>query len=407
MAGTQIPLNITSAGPIPTAPTVLLSQLLTSVAAQQPGYTANLPLSMIEDISSTDVGALSMIDQMRVDAINALPITANPFLATLLGQQAGIAQGLPTNTSVNVSFQDTSFPNSVGFVIPAGFIVSDGSHQYVTQDGTVIGANGFSGTVTAIANTSGSWAVPANSVNQIVTSIPSPFAISVTNNVAGTPGGPAETLESYQSRVVAANQAGAVGWIQYLQTQLLQVAGVVPRLINVLQVASGTVTGWKVLVGGGDVYQVANAIFLSLTDITRLVGSNTPSRNVTVTLQYPPNSYQLEYLNPPLQVVTGTITWNTNLPNFTAAAQVNSLGAAAMVAYINSIQQGQPINLNQMLASFQDAVAAVLPTANLTTWQAAIQINGVLTAPNAGTQIIPGDPESYFNSAPNGFLVVQ
>jgi hypothetical protein len=50
------------------------------VAAEVPDYTANLPGSLIEDISSTDVQALATIDQARVDAINSFsPYGANAF----------------------------------------------------------------------------------------------------------------------------------------------------------------------------------------------------------------------------------------------------------------------------------------------------------------------------------------
>jgi hypothetical protein len=55
----------------------------------------------------------------------------------------------------------------------------------------------------------------------------------------------------------------------YLKTLLGNVSGVQTRLISVRQVTGG----WEVIVGGGDPYQVANAIFRSLFDISTLVGS--------------------------------------------------------------------------------------------------------------------------------------
>jgi hypothetical protein len=401
----DVPLNITESGPVPTPPSVLRQTLVTNVAAQVPDYTSDLPGTLIEDVASTDTGALAMIDQARVDAINVLPIVVNPYTTVLLGQQAGIPQGTPTNTSVDIVFSTPSSGagSSPGYVIPAGFTVSDGSHQYVTQEGTIIGADFSSSVVTAIAIQSGNWAVPEGTVDQIITSVPSAYAITVTNPQAGTPAEGAESLESYQARCIQAQQAAGVGVIQYLYTLIQAVPGVVPRLVNVLQ----SQTGWKIIVGGGDVYAVANAIFLGLTDITRLLGSATPDRNISVSIVQPPNTYTVIYIDPPAQIVTGTVTWNTNLPNFTSGFQVNTLAAPALADYINSITQSQPINELDMIAVFQAAVSSVLPIGNITSLVFTILIDGSEVPPNAGTSIIPGDSESYFSAANNAFTVQQ
>src|ERR1700743_2945278 len=101
----DLPVVITAAGPVSTPPATLRADLLASVAATSPGYTANLPASLIEDISSTDVGALVVIDQARVDTINSLsPYLANEALLSAQGQVYGVVQGTPTNTSVYVVF---------------------------------------------------------------------------------------------------------------------------------------------------------------------------------------------------------------------------------------------------------------------------------------------------------------
>jgi hypothetical protein len=401
----DVPLNITESGPIPTPPATLRQTLVTSVAAQVPDYTSDLPGTLIEDVASTDTGALAMIDQARVDAIQALAIVANAYLTIQLGQQTGILQGEGSNTSVNIVFSTPSSGagSSPGYVIAQGFLVSDGSHQYRTLEGTIIGADFLSNVVTAVATQAGSWAVPEGSVNQIITSVPSPYAITVTNPQAGTPSAAPETLESYQARVLQAQKALGIGIVQYLYTALQAIPGVVPRLVNVMQVSAG----WKVIVGGGDVYAVALAIFLGVSDISRLSGSTEGDRNVSVDIIQPPNTYSIIFINPPDQAVTGTITWNTNLPNFTSGAQVNALAAPALTNYINSIQQGQPINELDMVSVFQAAVASVLPISNIIALDFDIEIDGVETAPDAGTSVIPGDTESYFSASNAAFTVTQ
>ena len=116
----QLPLVMTENGPVPTAPTTIQQALLADVAAQVPGYTANLPGSLIEDISSTDVAAIVEMDSARVELINSVtPFGANAFLLNLLGQIYGVQLNQATNTSVYVLFIGPP-----GFIIPEGFVVS-------------------------------------------------------------------------------------------------------------------------------------------------------------------------------------------------------------------------------------------------------------------------------------------
>lgn len=395
----SIPLVMSAAGPVPTSPAALRQALIDGVAATNPDYTANLPGSLVEDIASTDTGALVTIDQARVDAINAVtPYGANAFVLSQLGFQAGIPQGTPTNTSVYVVIS-----GAAGYVIPAGFVVGDGSYQYVIQDGGIIQGSGQTPQLYAVANTSGSWSVPANTVTQILTSVPSGYTLTVTNPEAGIASTGTESVQSYRSRVLLAGQVAVQSTPAYIRTLVAAVPGVIPRLVSVIQAPGG----WEVLCGGGDPYAVAGAIYLGTLDLSSILGSSTSARNISVTITDYPNNYTLTYVNPPQQVVTLTATWNTTLANFTSGSQVNQLASQALQSYINSIIVGQPINELEMTNTFQTAVASVLPSDYLTTLTFAVSINGTPTSPSAGTSIIPGDSESYFYVSPSGVTVAQ
>lgn len=401
---TSVPLIMTASGPQATPPATLNADLIAGVAAEVPGYTASLPGLLIEDLSSTATGALVTIDQARVDAVASVtPYGANAYVLSQQGTLLGIPQGQPTNTSVNVIFTDVSAP---GYVIPRGFVVSDGTYQYVLQDGGIIQSGGSTASLYAVANQSGSWPVPAGSVNQIVTSLPGPYnaQITVTNPVAGTPGNPsAESVQSYRARIMQANQVAGQGTPAYITTLLQAIPNVTPRLVSVLQ----STFGWEILCGGGDPYAVAFAIYKGTLDLSTIVGSVTSARNVNVTITDSPNQYTITYVNPPQQVVTLTAVWNTNLPNFTAGAQINQLGSVAIQNYVNSVVVGQPINLNAMSSAFESAIAAVLPVENLSALTYTVYINGVATSPSAGTELIAGDPESYFFANLSGITVQQ
>ncbi|WP_254223071.1 baseplate J/gp47 family protein [Burkholderia multivorans] len=467
-----IPLVMTAAGPVATDPTTLRQNLIDGVAAEVPDYTANLPGSLIEDVASTDVGALTTIDQARVEAVNSVtPYGANAFVLAQLGAQFGVPQGTSANGSVYVVFTGPA-----GYVLPPGFVIGDGTNQYTLQDGGVILSTGQSAQLYAVATNSGTFAIPANTVNQIITSLPSEYAglITVTNPQAGVSASSAESPQTYRGRVLQAGQVASVGTPAFLKTLLGKITGVQQRLISINQVTGG----WQIVCGGGDAYAVAAAILQGAGDIALLKGSQlgitgmtaanpvvvqtnlasgytagqtftvagaTPSafnrtytvasvsgnsittttdgtgfgtytggatfspnpRDVNVSLFQNPNTYNIPFVNPPQQVVTLAVTWNTTLPNFTAGSSVNQLAAPALQSYLNSIYAGQPINLNEMTATFLDAVSSVIDGPNVTTLSFAVTINGVTATPAAGTDIITSDPESYFFCSATGVTVSQ
>lgn len=463
----SFPIVMTAAGAQTTSPVVLRSDLTALVSLTNPGYVNNLPGSLIEDIASTDVGALVLIDQARVDLINSItPYGANEFLLNQLGQIYGIQQGKGSNTSVYVTFF-----GSPGFVIPIGFTVSDGSHQYSVQDGGVISASGQSPALFCLATVAGSWAVPVGTVTQLITSVPTGVTLTCANQTAGLPGAIAQSIASYRSQVLQAGMVASQGTPSHVKSTLQEVVGVQPNLVAIKNTG---VNQWEVICGGGDPYQVADAIFHSVPDISSLVGSvlsvtnitkanpgvvttdlnhgyasgqvaviagvaqtayngtytitvideksfsigvNTTSfaiyvsggvvtpnlRNVTVSINDYPDSYDIVFVNPPVQTVEVGLTWNTISPNFVSAAAVAQAGTPAIVSYINSIFVGQPINLFELEDAFQNAIVSIVPISLLSKMVFTVSINGVPTSAAPNSLLVYGDPESYF--ATNAALV--
>lgn len=268
------PIVITTAGLQPTPPQTIRDTLVADVAAVNPGYTANLPGSLIEDVASTDVGAIILCDQAKVDLVNSLtPYGANAFLLNQLGQVYGVPQGTATNTSVYVVFSGPP-----GFVIAKGFTVSDGTYQYVIQDGGVIGSGSVSTNLFCLATIPGTWSVVANSVTQFITSVPSTITLTVTNPEAGTPGQGSQTEEDYRVQVLQAGLAASTGMSRYLKTLLENVSGVQPRLVSV---RLNQISQWEIICGGGDPYQVAYAIYSAIFDVATLAGSVMAVSNIT------------------------------------------------------------------------------------------------------------------------------
>jgi hypothetical protein len=341
-----------------------------------------------------------VIDQARVDAVNNVsPYAANAYVLAQLGAMFGVPQGVSANGNANVVFT-----GSPGYVIPPGFIVTDGSNQYSVQDGGTIGSGGTSPPLYVVATASGTFAIPANTITTVVTSVPSPYTLTVTNPLAGVPAIAAETTDAYRNRMLQAFAVSIQGTASYLKTLLLALPGVSPRLVSVRQSGSA----WEVICGGGDPYQIAGAIYAGVSQIGLLTGSSISSlRNVKVSIFDAPDTYTIVYVSPPQQVVTMACTWNTQLANFSASAAVNQYIIGAEQAYVNSIIVGQPLNLLVLQDQVQAAVSSVLSPDNLTTLIFAVTINGIPVSPSAGTSLIPSDPESWFFCSATGATSTQ
>ena len=268
-----LPIVITSAGRQPQTPAALNAQIIALAQQLEPGLTANLPGSLIDDVSGTDTAALVLIDQGVTEVINSLtPLAANPF--TML--QLGVVYGTPINqASLNSVY--VVFSGSVNFPIPVGLTVSDGTYQYAVQDGGIIGSNGQSLPLYALATQAGSWAIPAGTVVDLITSVPSTITLSVTNPLAGLPGGAAQSASSYRSDVLQAGLAVSQGMTTALKTALRNVPGVQPNLVSARQVGAA----YEIIVGGGDPYQVADAIRRALFWLPGLVGSTLAVTGIT------------------------------------------------------------------------------------------------------------------------------
>lgn len=262
---TDLPTVITAAGLQVTAPATLRANTVTYTETASPGITTDLPGTLIEDLASTTTGALVQIDQARVDAVNSVtPYGCNVALLDQMGKIYGITRGTATNTSAYVTFTGTP-----GMYINVGFTVSDGTYTYTTQDAATIASDGSSGSVYVIATTSGSWAVPAGSITSVTTSVPTGYTLTVTNAATGTPGADAETDSSFRSRIISSAAVSCQSTPRLIKSNVGNVSGVNSRLISV----ATTTSGLRIMVGGGDPYEVAGAIYTSVADIDSLVGS--------------------------------------------------------------------------------------------------------------------------------------
>lgn len=467
----DLSVSYDAAGPVPKTSEELRADLVSRATELSPGITTDLPGSLIEDIVGTDVGALLMADQIRVDLINSVgPLKANMYMLNLLAQQSGIS-GQKTEGSTTVP---VVFGGPAGFVVPQGFLVSDGTYTYQVADATIILSSGVSAMVTAIATNTGSWAVPAGTVNQIQTSLPSEITLTCTNPVAGTPGSAKESDYEFRERVWEGQMSTVQGYPGFIRQKLTDLSNVQARLVSVVQ--SGN--AWIVMCGGGDIYEMAGAIYKSAGDISRLKGTDlnvtgitnanpgvvttdithgfsngqvinitgvlgmsginnvpltitvlsphtfsiginttgsgawtggglvTPNlRNNVVTINDWPDDYLIPFVVPLQQLVTIKFEWATEGVNYLTDATIASLVSQPVINYVNGIYAGKPMNINNVKDVFLQAVNGTLDMSLISTLNVIVTVNGIITGVDAGTNIISGDPYSYWYIASNGVIV--
>lgn len=382
----DIPIIMTAAGAVPRPVEDLRQSVMDGVAEVNPELALYLPGSPQNGICDTSVYALSDCDRKYVDNVNSItPYAANETILNHWGYLFGIIRGQPKRPAVFVRFTGT-----VGFVINKDFIVSDGIHQYQAASGGVINSEGYC-MVYCVADTDGYWAIPENTVKQIVSSVYSPVVLTCNNPVDGTTGTGEELLAAFRARCVIALQRTSTGTIAYAKDLLTRVCDA--RLVSVKQSNFAV----KVIAGGGDPYEIAYAIFKSGLDVSRLLGSTTDeNRNIAATINNYPDFYSVLFVNPPAQTVEIVVTWNTNNANFVSDSAVSALAKTAINEYINSLPVTSQINIIKMQCIFKEAVKLVIDDSFLSRLNFVVKIDGNIQQPDGGGELISGDFEGYF-----------
>lgn len=261
-----LPVIMDASGPVVNDIDSIRTKLDQDITSLAPGYTSDLPGTLIEDILSTDIGAVSACDQARVDMLNAAsPYAINIYLLNQLAAQRGVPlQKVAGNMQVYVQFI-----GSPGWVIPKGMQVSDGNYTYVTQNSVIIGSSGTSTSMAlAMAQTSGTWDIPSGSVNTLVTQLNAGADLKVNNPSAGVPIS-AESDDDFRARVMAAQNMGVQGSPNYIMSTLASISGVLKRSVACHPYSDG----YLITCAGGNPYDVAKSLYDSVGDITLLRGS--------------------------------------------------------------------------------------------------------------------------------------
>lgn len=224
------------------------------------------------------------------------------------------------------------------------------------------------------------------------------------------------------------SMAGAIfksaGDISRLKGSSLNVTGITnanPGVVTT-DLTHGFTTGQVINIAGSNGTAGINNTALSVTVIdghSFSIGKNTTSsgawtgggvvtpnlRNQAVTINDWPDSYIIPFVIPLQQLVTVSYQWKTEGLNYLTDATVLSLVSTPVVNYINGIYAGRALNTNSLRDTFLDAVDAVLNKDLISSLKITVTVNGVITDVDENTDIISGDPYSYWFIASNGVTV--
>ncbi|KPR53982.1 hypothetical protein AN672_18765 [Citrobacter freundii] len=193
------------------------------------------------------------------------------------------------------------------------------------------------------------------------------------------------------------------------RTELEKVDGVQENLISFRQ---STLGKWVAVVGGGDPFEVAYAIFKAVPDISVLTNdvsnpSGAPVEKKTVQISVYPDTYTLPYVVPSSQNATVLITWNTASTTYIDPDGIAKAVQQPIADYVNAIAVGQPVNLFEIQDIFMQSVASLVPASMISMIQVQIGINGAIKPPDANSSLVYGDTYSYFSTSSSQVQVKQ
>ncbi|HED1915796.1 TPA: baseplate J-like family protein, partial [Enterobacter asburiae] len=115
--------------------------------------------------------------------------------------------------------------------------------------------------------------------------------------------------------------------------------------------------------------------------------------------------YVIPFVIPLQQLVTIKFEWATESANYLTDATIASLVSQPVINYVNGIFAGNPMNINNVKDVFLQAINSTLDMSLISTLNVIVTVNGIITGVDAGTNIISGDPYSYWYIASDGVIV--
>ncbi|MCZ9850163.1 baseplate J/gp47 family protein [Brachyspira hyodysenteriae] len=302
-------MQIGNTGVIKDDPTVIRERLLNQAIEKVEGFT-DLPSGIQNNLLDESVLDIVEIQDMLANVMNSIsPSYANDFIVRELGEAFGLKikdQALP-NTTI-------TFYGLAGVIIPEGLEVgnADGSKKFITTKSDIINATGQVSIYCEGADYYDT-PTPANTLNILLNQVLNVTSCTNLNDAVETT--PAETISEFRSRFQTRALANRSGTVATLDNALKEIEGTVDRLCTykASQIVEEGVSKavLEIIVGGGDDYSVALAIFNSILYPDILVSNpsgDETNRTINVNVAFNSVDFPITYTRPKINQLSINIS---------------------------------------------------------------------------------------------------
>lgn len=302
-------MQITDKGVIKDNPLQIREDIINKVVNNVPNFTS-LPSGLDNNLIDESVILISQIQDMLVDTMNCIsPAYANDFIIKQLGSAFGLEMKDRQLSKTTITFNGTP-----ATFIPKGVKVKnvEGSQVFTTIENGIIQGNG-SINLTCEGEDYYTTPAKANTLTVLVNQIVGVDSCTNANDVAESTA--TETIKEYRERFQLKAMANRTGTSATVQTNLLKVDGVVKRLLAVrgrqIEEESKKLAVVEVVVGGGDDYAVANAIFNSVMFPIYLYSNPSGAetqRTISINVDFNGIPTEVKFTRPKIKKLDLTIT---------------------------------------------------------------------------------------------------
>lgn len=286
-----------------TSPDALQAELQEVALNLDPNLSI-LPASFTTQIlESASVPLIQIERSIAAALVSLMPSTTNSqFFLDQFGEAVDVQQKAEFFTSVEVEVAGVA-----GTYIPNTLLLIDtvNSQNYKFDDNYIIDSTG-SVVISAYSESSGKILCPANSITKFSEDITG--VTGVAQPVAGIPGNAGETLQQYQARLNLTLRTQSTGFASNILSRLMRVKNVQPLLVAVTQPSSHTILA---IVGGGDRYEIAQALYESVLLPSLLTEIPSYSGNENVQITDGADSYMIKFSRPQYVAIKLRATWRS------------------------------------------------------------------------------------------------
>ena len=324
---------------------------------------SNLPSSIQNNLIDESAIIINEFEDMIVNVMNGIsPAYANEFIISQLGQAFGLKRKDKALQTVTLEWRGLA-----GVIIPEGSQAGseDGQYIFSTTEQAIIKADGVA-IVNAEADDYYDKIIEANKLNVLITDILN--VESVNNPNASSEPIEEESLTDYRSRVQNRCLANRSGTIATLNDNLLKVQGVSSRLIT-YRTDTEIKEDYKlntleIVVGGGEDYQVAEAIFNSILfpeNLTSKPSDDDSERTIYKKISFNEIEFPITFTRPLIKNISISISISVlygyiNIPT----EAMKELLLVVFENYVNNLKVGYSPSIN----SFNNLIYEVFKNNN-------------------------------------------